>query len=563
MCGITGFVNKNIEFPEVIFRDVTASLEHRGPDDFGLWNKDNIGIGHTRLSILDLTDKGKQPMTAGNENYVISYNGELYNHKTLKKDLISRGHKFFSNSDTEVVLKSLIEWGPKALEKFNGMFALAFFDKEKKQLILARDRYGIKPLYFYKSNNFLLFGSEYKSFFHYPEFKKSFSIRTMKEYLSFQNILSSNTFLEGINLLEPGSYAIYSLQNKNLKITKYWDFNFSSEHKINHNDAKAELKFLFKRAVESQLMSDVEIGSYLSGGIDSGSITSIASQKIDNLKSFTCGFDLTSASGIELVFDERKNAELMSSIFKTEHYEIFIKSGDMERCIHDLVFHLEDPRVGQSYPNFYASKLASKFVKVVLSGAGGDELFAGYPWRYFNQKLLKKNSDFFESYFSYWQRMLSINEFKKLLQPISEADDAIYLRDVFFKNIKNSDENQSYESLINSSLYFEAKTFLHGLLIVEDKLSMAHGLETRVPFLDNDLVDFAMRCPLSLKLKKEDLNLKVNENSIDKYKKNNTQGKLILRKSLSDLVPKKFPQQGNKDFQLRMRVGLKEKVSIS
>ena len=235
----------------------------------------------------------------------------------------------------------------------------------------------------------------------------------------------------------------------------------------------------------------------------------------------------------------------MSSIFKTEHYEIFIKSGDMERCIHDLVFHLEDPRVGQSYPNFYASKLASKFVKVVLSGAGGDELFAGYPWRYFNQKLLKKNSDFLNLISLIGRECCQL---MNLLYSQFEADDAIYLRDVFFKNIKNSDENQSYESPINSSLYFEAKTFLHGLLIVEDKLSMAHGLETRVPFLDNDLVDFAMRCPLSLKLKKEDLNLKVNENSIDKYKKNNTQGKLILRKSLSDLVPKKISSARKQGF---------------
>ena len=237
--------------------------------------------------------------------------------------------------------------------------------------------------------------------------------------------------------------------------------------------------------------------------MDSGSITSIASSNIDYLKTFTCGFDLSSASGLELAFDERQKADFLSNRFKTEHYDIVLKAGDMERVMDKLIWHLEDPRVGQSYPNYYVSKLASKFVKVVLSGAGGDELFAGYPWRYYNSIDPEGISEYVENYYGYWQRLIPDRDKNKffLRKNINGLDNKSSKN--IFKKVFNEQllKDRSSENNINQSLYFESKTFLHGLLIVEDKLSMANSLETRVPFLDNDLVDFAMKVPIKFKLK--------------------------------------------------------------
>ena len=246
-----------------------------------------------------------------------------------------------------------------------------------------------------------------------------------------------------------------------------------------------------------------------------GSISAIAAANFPYLKTFTCGFDLSSASGIELAFDERAKAEAMSAKFKTEHYEMVLKAGDMERCLPTLAWHLEEPRVGQSYPNFYAAKLASKFVKVVLSGAGGDELFGGYPWRYYRAL---KNQDFdhyVDQYYDFWQRLIPSEVVKEVFAPIWDEVGTVRTREVF-KGVFANHENQlnSAEDYLNHSLYFEAKTFLHGLFVVEDKISMAHSLETRVPFMDNDLVDFAMRCPVGLKLENLKTVARINENDL-------------------------------------------------
>ncbi len=299
---------------------------------------------------------------------------------------------------------------------------------------------------------------------------------------------------------------------------------------------------MFKQAVGRQLVSDVEIGSYLSGGMDSGSITALAAYNFPFLKTFTCGFDLSSASGIELAFDERAKAEAMSAKFKTEHYEMILKAGDMERCLRNLTWHLEEPRVGQCYPNYYVAQLASRFVKVVLSGAGGDELFGGYPWRYYRGVVAKNFREYVDEYYKYWQKLIPNNVIAKVFAPIWADVRDVWTRDIFesvFSKHSNSLENP--EDFINHSLYFEAKTFLHGLFVVEDKISMAHSLETRVPFMDNDLVDFAMHCPVSMKLNNLVDVIRLNENTIGKkthiyYQKTN-EGKQILRDTMNRYVP--------------------------
>ena len=557
MCGIVGIVNFKEEKASLsILKNMTRMIEHRGPDGEGHWIKDNIGLGHRRLSIIDLSEDASQPMISPDKRFIISYNGEIYNFIELKDELIKLGYKFQSKSDTEVVLYSLIQWGHAAINKFNGMFAFAFYDDVKKLLLLARDRYGIKPLYYSITGSHFIFGSEQKAIQSHPEFKSKIDKEALVEYFTFQNIFTEKTLQSNIKILPPGNFLEINTDKKshsNSRKRQYWDFHFKEpNHKLDHQEYVIELQRLFDQSVNRQLISDVELGSYLSGGMDSGSITAVAAKKFKNLKTFTCGFDLSSASGIELGFDERQKAEAMSAKFKTEHYEIVLKAGDMERCLNNLSWHLEEPRVGQSYPNFYAAKLASKFVKVVLSGAGGDELFGGYPWRYYRGVNSKSFDEFIDAYYIYWQRLINNKELNKLFSPIRKDISNVWTRDIF-KNVFLNHENElsKPEDYINHSLYFEAKTFLHGLLVVEDKLSMAHGLENRVPFLDNELVDFAMSCPVNLKINNLAAVLEINENDSlkkGKYFSKTNDGKQILRDAMKKYIPKEIYESEKQGF---------------
>lgn len=558
MCGIAGYINLNgLKACEEVVRSMTNAIKHRGPDAEGIWIEGNVGIGHRRLSIIDLSTLGQQPMLSADHRYVLSYNGEIYNYIELKLELESFGYWFRSNSDTEVVLNAFIHWGKDSVKKFNGMFAISIWDRKEKKLFLARDRYGVKPLYYSVNGCCFAFGSEQKALMESPEFKIKINKQVLVEYFTFQNIFTDQTFIENTKLLPAGSYATLDTTKKvsqNLEIITFWDYNFiePEQVEVKKDEYVEELDRLFKQAVKRQLVGDVELGAYLSGGMDSGSITAIASKHFPNLKSFTCGFDLSSASGIELGFDERIRAEAMSARFKTEHYEIVLKSGDMERCFPKLVWHLEEPRVGQSYPNYYAAKLAGKFVKVVLSGSGGDELFGGYPWRYYRSATANNFEEFVSQYYSYWQRLMSSSEIEALFKPIWKDVKDVNTRYIFSDVFRNQDKQLNRpEDYINHSLYFEAKTFLHGLFIVEDKLSMAHSLENRVPFMDNDLVDFAMKCPIGFKLNNLSSVIKINENEhgnkTDKYFQKTNDGKQILRNLMTKYIPSeitKYEKQG-------------------
>lgn len=543
MCGITGLVSFQEKIDIVDLVAMTNAIAHRGPDGEGQWINKSVGLGHRRLSIIDLSNAGAQPMSSKEGKYVITYNGEIYNYKEIRAILIKRGYVFLSNTDTEVVLNAYQEWGVNCLDQFNGMFAFAIWDKEKKSLFLARDRYGIKPLYYSLNQSGFYFGSEIKAILAHPAIKSEINKKGLIEYFTFQNFFSDQTLHQDIFMLPAGHYLEFDFsQNKIKGINQYWDFNFNSSNiNISHDECLEQLKFLFKQAVERQLVADVEIGSYLSGGIDSGSITAVASSLLPNMRTFTVGFDLSSASGIEMSFDERYLAEIMSKHSKTEHYSMILKSGDMERCIKDLVYHIEEPRVGQSYPNFYAAKLASGFNKVVLSGAGGDELFAGYPWRYYRAIRSNSFNEYLDAYYLFWQRLIDNKQIKKVFKPI-EAD----IKDVWTKDImgsifgKKGKAPKNTEEYIDLSLYFEAKTFLHGLLTIEDKLSMAHSLETRVPFMDNDLVDFATTIPSKFKLGNIHNVLRVNENELSKFLSQPNDGKVILRNAMQEFLPEEI-----------------------
>lgn len=545
MCGIAGVLNLNgAPASPVILRKMTDAIAHRGPDGEGHYVNGAAALGHRRLAIIDLSPAGHQPMATCNGSYVITYNGEVYNFQKIRTELECLGHKFHSKTDSEVVLNAYIAWGEACVERFNGMFAFAVWDREKREIFLARDRYGIKPLYYTFSNNSFLFASEQKALLAYPDLERVIDREALLEYFTFQNIFSEKTLLKGINLFPAGSWAKVSLQNncKTLAPVQYWDYDFREpDHAVDEQEYIEELDRLFRQAVNRQLVSDVDVGCYLSGGMDSGSITAIAATQLPYIKTFTCGFDLSSASGLELAFDERQKAEHMSYLFKTEHYEMVLKAGDMERCLPALAWHLEEPRVGQSYPNYYAAKLASKFVKVVLSGAGGDELFGGYPWRYYRAAVNKDFDDYVDKYYRYWKRLIPHKDITKVFKPIWKDVKHVQTRDIFYNVFKKHEHNlASSADYINHSLYFEAKTFLHGLLVIEDKISMAHSLETRVPFLDNDLVDFAQRVPVSLKLRNLNKVVRIDENEPGKehkYFEKTNDGKIILRKVMERYIP--------------------------
>ena len=555
MCGIAGFINlKGTPASPVILKKMTDAIAHRGPDGEGQWIEGNVGIGHRRLAIIDLSPAGHQPMISADHRYVLSYNGEIYNYRELRTDLEAEGIWFRSNTDSEVVLYALAQWGTDALLKFNGMFSLAFWDRTKQSLMLARDRYGIKPLYYGQQGQTFAFGSEQKAITAQPEFRRRINHPALLEYLTFQNIFTDQTLTHDIHFLPAGHWLSLDLASGRLQREQYWDYRFREpDQKASKEECREELARLFKQAVNRQLVSDVELGAYLSGGMDSGSITALAARQIPDLKSFTVGFDLSSASGLELAFDERVQAEAMSARFKTEHYEMVLKAGDMERCLPRLAWHLEDPRVGQCYPNYYAAKLASKFVKVVLAGSGGDELFGGYPWRYYSAVNAQGFEDYIDRYYLYWQRLLSNSELQKLFAPVASEVAGVWTRDVFRDVfMTHSNELDGPEDYINHSLYFEAKTFLHGLFVVEDKLSMAHGLESRVPFMDNDLVNFAMQCPVGLKLNniREVLAFDENESGSKKqrYFEKTKDGKQILRDAMSRYIPTEITGAQKKGF---------------
>jgi asparagine synthase (glutamine-hydrolysing) len=554
MCGIVGVVSGDRPVSTELLQVMTDVIAHRGPDDDGVYTDGRVGLGNRRLAIIDLSAAGHQPMVDETGELVLTFNGEIYNFRELRAELERLGHRFRSKTDTEVVLRAYAEWGEESFTRFNGMFALAIWDRRLRTLVLARDRYGVKPLYYTEAGGDFLFGSEIKSFLRHPSFHVGLSRPHLLEYFTFQNIFSDGTFFEGVHLLPPGHVLTIS-DGRPPQTRQYWDFHFREPNdKASDEEYLEELDRLFRQAVERQLVSDVPVGAYLSGGMDSGSITALAARALPYISTFTGGFDLTSASGLELGFDERAKAELMSYQFKTEHYETVLKAGDMERCLPALVWHLEDPRVGQSYPNYYVARLASKFVKVALSGAGGDELFAGYPWRYYRAVVNDDFEHYVEKYYRFWHRLIPNRYLPTLFQPeIWEDIKELQTIDIFRSQLPDRKQPPSSpEEYVNYSLYLEAKTFLHGLLLVDDKLSMAHGLETRVPFLDNDLVDFAQKLPVGLKLRDLEHVVKLNENEPGaktlRYFEKTRDGKLLLRRVMERYVPPAITDQVKQGF---------------
>jgi asparagine synthase (glutamine-hydrolysing) len=561
MCGIAGVVHLR---GEPVCREtlapMTAALRHRGPDGEGFWVRGPVGLGNRRLSIIDLSPHASQPILNEAGDVALTYNGELYNFRELRAQLELSGHRFGSHTDSEVVVHAYEEWGDSCVERFNGMFAFALHDARNGangRVLLARDRYGIKPLYYFQSGTHLVFGSEIKALLRHPNVSPRLCHAALSEYFTFQNVFSDLTLFDGIRLLPPGHVMTVDLASAApAPVARcFWDYQFVAGHDgLDAGDTAVQLRGLIEQAVTRQLVADVPVGAYLSGGMDSSSVVAIATRALSRIRTFTGGFDLSSASGLELGFDERAASEVLANKYKTEHYEVVLHAGDMEHVLPDLVWHLEDLRVGQSYPNYYVAGLAGRFVTVVLSGAGGDELFGGYPWRYYRGMRAKSPDAYYRDYYNYWQRLVPDGDRSSFFTPDVWAHARHHEPFDVFRNVFAGHEPdlETAEDFVNASLYFESRTFLHGLLVVEDKLSMAHGLETRVPFLDNDLVDFALRVPPRLKLRDLEHAPQVDEDEAGKTFRYRIQpsadGKLVLRDAIRPLLPEAVLTRSKQGF---------------
>lgn len=496
-------------------------------------------LGHARLSIIDLSEDAAQPMAQGEQ--WLTFNGEIYNYKELRADLQAQGKTFQSQSDTEVLLAlfSQADDQPisKLLNELNGMFAFGLWDSARQRLLLARDRYGIKPLYYTMLPNGggFAFASEIKSLLALGA-EKSLNLQALSEHLTFQNTFGDRTLLASIHCLKPGHWAELDTKTGKLHVERYWQPVFGQAESLAKSSEWPELLAnLFEDAVGSQLVGDVPIGSFLSGGMDTGAITAVASRTLPGLHTFTAGFEVSQVSPEEQLFDERQVSRELAVRFGTQHHELTIGSTALTQTLMPVVWHLDDFRAGISYQAYLVSQMVRQSVPVVLSGVGGDELFAGYPWRY--QPALgfkgKPKSGFSDVYYQSWVRLLSEDEKKRLFTPqVLQALGDYSSRDSF----NAVWDNCQAEHPLDKALCFDMQTFMHGLLIVEDRLSMAHSVESRVPFLDNALVDFCLNLPGDVKLRPS---TNANELSTAKW---------ILKQALSQLLPAEVLQRRKQGF---------------
>ena len=542
MCGIIAVVPKNGNHVKRINLEyAVSSMKHRGPDYQSLISNNKFGLGHCRLAIVDKTNNGNQPFSITSSEDALIYNGEIYNFKELRKELEREGIRFKSFSDTEVVFQALRKWGCNAINRFNGMFALVFWSEERGEFIIARDRYGIKPLYIFESENERIFASEIRAIKTY--LKDSYSVGervdtdALYDYLIFQNILSDKNLIKNIRTFPQGELIQLSEKDffREIKTKKYWDWNFSLD---NHDPNIEVIEKKLRDAVINQTIGEVNFGSFLSGGLDSSLIAKIASETIKPLNTFTIGFDFLKIGNIDDFSDEFDQAKRISEIIGTQHNSQLISESQMFNSIPVIAKILEDPRMGQSYPNYYACALASEKSTVVFSGAGGDELFGGYSWRYHNGENFASWEEFCKVHFTFRHRLIPKKDIHLLLKRGIDYGNPNRPFDVFrsyFDEFAYSELN--HMEIKKAVMNYDAKTFLPGLLNIEDKLGMSFSIETRYPFLDNDLVDYI----LSTNIEDEHL-------SNSRLNPSEQKDKLILRKIASQYYPKEISNRKKQGF---------------
>lgn len=509
MCGICGFIGFE---DKTLIKKMYDSLSHRGPDDHGTFFGDGITLGHRRLSIIDL-EGGHQPIHNENEDIWIVYNGEIYNHLELRKCLEKQRHKFYTSSDTEVIVHAYEEFGDRFVEKLDGIFAFALWDGKLKRLVLARDRLGVKPLYYLKINDKFLFASEIKSILEYEEVNRELNFAVLPHLFTYRSTPSSETVFKGIKKIPPGHTL--TLSNGTITINRYWDINSHTVVGGSEKNILKSFKILFEDAVKKRMISDVPLGAYLSGGVDSSSVVAIASRFTEMpIDTFAVGFGAST--------DEFEFAQEVAECFETNHHELMVQPNDISKILPQIIWHLDEPIADPAtIPTYLMSELTKKYVTVVLTGEGADELFAGYPkYKLFTPYFGGIPRSWRYNLFRYSPPSNTFNDIEKDKLMSNEIYTSVKL------NQKVNHKNLNLNNLLLSDITHQLPNYL---LMKVDKMTMAHGLEARVPFLDHKLVEFSCSIPANLKIK-------------------GFTGKYIIRKAMSDVLPKNITNRSKKGF---------------
>jgi asparagine synthase (glutamine-hydrolysing) len=558
MCGIAGLVYADAMRPvdQDLFRRMTATLAHRGPDADGFLFGDGVALGHRRLSIIDLST-GDQPIYNEDRTRAVVFNGEIYNFRELRSELEARGHRFATASDTEVLVHGWEEWGERCVTRLRGMFALALWDHRARRLLLARDRIGKKPLYYICDGDRLLFASEIKALLADPSVKRALSFEAFDDYLSFGAVPAPETIYQGIQQLPPAHYLVW--ENGRVRTTEYWDLPFAAHPSRSEADYLAEFDALLTEAVGLRMISDVPLGAFLSGGVDSSLVVrAMAAQSDRPVLTTSVGFK-------EGAFNEAHHARLVANTFRANHHELVVEPKATE-ILPTLVWHLDQPFADSSaLPTYYVARAARERVTVALSGDGGDELFGGYAWRY-GLNLLEctvrrslppwVRRDVVGPLAAVWPKadgLPRVLRWKFLLRNVSLSAERAYFHDMsvftpadkrdllsadlrrtldghdafshfepFFRRVEGLDH-------LRRITYVDAKTYLaNDILVKVDRMSMANSLEVRSPLLDHKVIEFAAALPSALKFRR-------------------TTSKYLLRRHLEPFLPAAFvhrPKQG-------------------
>ncbi len=557
MCGIAGFISKEKNAPiaerEILLDKMCKIITHRGPDEQGTIVKNAAALGMRRLSIIDLKS-GQQPIFDCSGNLAIVFNGEIYNYQILKKDLESRGHKFKTNSDTETIVHAYEEFGADCVQHLRGMFAFAIYDFAAESLFIARDRVGKKPLFYSltEKGNFV-FGSELKVLIEHGEISKQIDFSALDSYLTFGYVPEDFCIFAGVHKLAPGHFLTF--KNGEITTKQYWDFNYSDNSEVKTEAEYIEiLREKLKEAVKVRMISEVPLGAFLSGGVDSSAIVAMMSQVSDApVKTFSIGFNEDS-------FDELKFARIAAKHFNTEHHE-FVVTPDLVEIVDDLVWHFDEPFADSSaLPTYMVSKMARDFVTVVLSGDGGDELFAGYTRYATDQKRsgLAKLPKFVRANvlrkigenlphgakgknFLYNTSLDAVDRYIDSVSHFGKLKKSELYSNVLRENLNGGfggaeqiyreiADSISSENPVDKLLYLDSKTYLPSDILTKvDRMTMATSLEARVPLLDHELIEFVQTIPASLKLK-------------------GTTTKYIFKKALEGIVPNEILYREKQGF---------------
>ncbi|MCE2787673.1 MAG: asparagine synthase (glutamine-hydrolyzing) [Bacteroidota bacterium] len=580
MCGICGIIDFRKASTEHLLNQMTDSLNHRGPDDRGthIWEETYawIGFGHRRLSILDLSGLGNQPMFSDDGDYAIVLNGEIYNFREIKKELEKDGFRFRSGSDTEVVLKAYICWGTNAVHRFIGMFAFSIYDRKQNKVLIFRDRAGVKPLYYYFKNNIFLFASELKSFHLHPRFEKTIDTNIVADFLKHGWIPAPHTIYQNCFKLKPGHFLELNLETANFRSIEYWNvlnYYTASPTIASENEILEEIESLMHSSFQYRMVADVPVGVFLSGGYDSTAVAALLQKNsTQRIRTYTIGFE-------DAAFDEAPYAKKVADYLGTEHQTYYCSQRDAIDLIPALPYFYDEPFADSSaLPTTLVSREAAKYVKVALSADGGDELFCGYPRYYESLHSYTRIADIgapFDRLLSAGAGLISqilpnrgnqantIQKFLKVRKMLSTPDYASRFRyriePYHFKefelrklmNITFSPVTSNYNEfcdfdknsdILNAIMAIEYKTTLvDDMLVKVDRASMSQHLECREPFLDHRLTEFMARVPSKLKFK----------NHTPKY---------LLKQIVHKYVPKEMMERPKMGFGIPTEKWLKKEL---